>query len=242
MSYILDALKKAEHERAIGQVPGIGSAHEPALSHAPRRWLWVLLVVLVLNVLLLAVLLWPDRGRSPDSQPVAETAVPPAAAPVPEPYRPAPVSAQATSVPAGVSERMPAGRPVEAAVPPPPVSLRPLPPLPEPAAPDVVETSANVTAGAVQGASARPHATAGNDNNNLPVWPQISGRLLSELNDSLHLDVHVYADDPGERFVLINMRKYHIGQRLQEGPVVDDITPDSVILSFHGQRFRMLSQ
>jgi len=86
-----------------------------------------------------------------------------------------------------------------------------------------------------------PAASAG-VNNNLPVWPQISSQLLSELSGSLHLDVHVYSHDPAERFVLINMRKYRTGEKLQEGPVVDDITPDSVILSLHGQRFRMQSQ
>jgi len=71
MSYILDALKKAEHERVIGQVPGIGSEHEPATRSGPGRWIWLLLSVLLVNAVLLAVLLWPDASSTPTVDAVA---------------------------------------------------------------------------------------------------------------------------------------------------------------------------
>ncbi len=53
----------------------------------------------------------------------------------------------------------------------------------------------------------------------------------------LHLDVHVYATNPSDRFVYINMRKYHEGATLQEGPVLERIRRDGVILNFQGLRF-----
>jgi general secretion pathway protein B len=53
----------------------------------------------------------------------------------------------------------------------------------------------------------------------------------------LHLDVHVYATKPGERFVYINMRKYHEGATLVEGPVIERIRRDGVVLNFQGVRF-----
>ncbi|MFQ5645147.1 MAG: hypothetical protein ACE5FQ_15835, partial [Thiogranum sp.] len=63
MSYILEALKKAELQRDIGQVPGIGSEHEKPPRQVSGKWLTVVAVFLVLNLVLLAWLLWPDAGR-----------------------------------------------------------------------------------------------------------------------------------------------------------------------------------
>jgi general secretion pathway protein B len=53
----------------------------------------------------------------------------------------------------------------------------------------------------------------------------------------LHLDVHVYATKPADRFVYINMRKYHEGNTLQEGPIVERIRRDGVVLNYQGLRF-----
>lgn len=53
----------------------------------------------------------------------------------------------------------------------------------------------------------------------------------------LHLDIHVYSDDPAERFVFINMVKHREQSQLDEGPVVTEITPDGVILEHQGTTF-----
>lgn len=53
----------------------------------------------------------------------------------------------------------------------------------------------------------------------------------------LHLDIHVYSDEPSERFVFINMVKHREQSRLEEGPVVREITPDGVILEHQGTTF-----
>ena len=53
----------------------------------------------------------------------------------------------------------------------------------------------------------------------------------------LHLDIHVYSDDPAERFVFINMTKHREQSTLDEGPVVVEITPDGVILEHQGTTF-----
>ena len=63
-------------------------------------------------------------------------------------------------------------------------------------------------------------------------------RLAGELQVSeLHLDIHVYSDDPAERFVFINMEKHREQSRLDEGPVVSEITPDGVVLEHQGRQF-----
>ena len=58
----------------------------------------------------------------------------------------------------------------------------------------------------------------------------------------MHLDVHVYATKPSERFVYINMRKYREGDTLAEGPVLERIRRDGVVLSYQGLRFLLPRQ
>jgi general secretion pathway protein B len=53
----------------------------------------------------------------------------------------------------------------------------------------------------------------------------------------LHLDIHVYSEVPGERFVFINTNKHRERSQLPEGPVVREITPAGVILDYQGQTF-----
>jgi general secretion pathway protein B len=53
----------------------------------------------------------------------------------------------------------------------------------------------------------------------------------------LHLDIHVYSEDPAERFVFVNMVRHREKSRLAEGPVVQEITPEGVVLDYRGTRF-----
>jgi general secretion pathway protein B len=71
------------------------------------------------------------------------------------------------------------------------------------------------------------------------VLPSISEINLAgdQALPDLHLDVHVYATKPTERFVYINMRKYREGATLAEGPRVERIRRDGVVLSYRGLRF-----
>lgn len=56
---------------------------------------------------------------------------------------------------------------------------------------------------------------------------------------ALHLDLHVYANAPAQRFIFVNSRKYREGDTMQEGPQVEQITPDGAVLSFRGSRFKL---
>ena len=53
----------------------------------------------------------------------------------------------------------------------------------------------------------------------------------------LHLDIHVYSDVPEDRFVFINMSKHREASQLGEGPVVEKITPEGVVLEYRGTSF-----
>lgn len=54
---------------------------------------------------------------------------------------------------------------------------------------------------------------------------------------ALHVDIHVFAESPEDRFVFINMNKQVEGSRLAEGPVVEEITTDGVVLNYNGTSF-----
>jgi general secretion pathway protein B len=75
----------------------------------------------------------------------------------------------------------------------------------------------------------------------LPTISEISLSGAQALPD-LHLDVHVYATKPAERFVYINNRKYHEGAKLQEGPTIERIRRDGVVLNYQGIRFLLSRQ
>jgi Type II secretion system protein B len=47
----------------------------------------------------------------------------------------------------------------------------------------------------------------------------------------------MYAPQPQDRFVMINMHKLREGDSLPEGVHVNSITPDGAVLSFNGQTF-----
>ena len=118
--------------------------------------------------------------------------------------------------------------------------VSPSPPAPLPAA----RSAAAVAAPAPLPAPPRrpPARPAPAPARSLPVWPQIPTALFNRLQGGLQLDVHVYDRQPGRRFVLLNLHKYREGERLREGPLLEEITPDGVILSFQGERFRVLAQ
>lgn len=296
MSYILDALKKAEKQREIGQVPGIDSVHDVGGRGPRQRWPWVLAAILALNAVIIGALFWPDRQgvedrrRSADSAP-GVTVAPRPAAPAAEPghrqapaqtvpavddggHAPSAVAGPGPVMPGSAGEPMP-GRPTpapgsDAAVarssPPetgaptptaaPDVTTRPLKPLPLPQAPVAAgppgraQQPAQDPAAAAPRARVQPQATAvavtpptpaaaAPAGGRLPVWPLVDDDLYRKVNGDLDVNVHVFSKIPGDRFVFLNMKIYREGDQLLEGPRLEEITQDGVILSLGGERFRV---
>lgn len=88
-------------------------------------------------------------------------------------------------------------------------------------------------------AAAAPRSAA--TRNSVPTLEQLRlGGAISVAE--LHLDIHVFSEDPAARFVFINMDKHREGSRIDEGPVVQEITPDGVILEYQGQEFLLPRQ
>ncbi|MCI0668339.1 MAG: general secretion pathway protein GspB [Methylococcaceae bacterium] len=56
---------------------------------------------------------------------------------------------------------------------------------------------------------------------------------------SLNINVFVYSEVPEERFVIINMTKYLAGQKIDSGPQILEIRPDSLVLEYLGRKFKI---
>ena len=214
MSFILDALRKSETERQRQSAPGLVDAGFRPPVRRRGIWLPVLVVVLVANLVLMGVF-WLRR----EARPAAESPAAPTIAVAPEPGAPAPVGGSLAAA-AGVST--PADSEYEAtadmpAVETPPVTETLPPPAASPAAAGPAPASRFVT-------DALPSADQLMADGAIPMA-------------SLHLDIHVFSTTPAERFVFINMRKYGEGAQLPEGPKIEEITRDGVVLSQAGQRF-----
>jgi general secretion pathway protein B len=87
---------------------------------------------------------------------------------------------------------------------------------------------------AVEPDTAPGSGSSGSTAQDLPLYQQI---VTSAGLPDLHLDLHVYADRPQDRFVMINMHRLGEGDSLPSGAQVEAIRPDGVVMTYHGTRF-----
>jgi general secretion pathway protein B len=215
MSFILDALKKSEIERQRQSMPGLMDA--PTSLRRGRLPLWAIILGLLLAVNIVVLIIVLMRNGAP---PVASISG----------HDSSPANAKSPAVEEHFS---PLGQaPVYA------------PEIPVPPA----ETSASSeSAGHAIAQRAAPHTLHRPDPVLIDEEAADNDEVLPSINEinltgaqalpEMHLDVHVYATKPSDRFVFINMRKYHEGNTLQEGPVLERIRRDGVVLNYQGVRF-----
>ena len=102
---------------------------------------------------------------------------------------------------------------------------------PIPAA-DIVDVSPqNATPAPVAAPSAAARITESH-----ATFNDLRAQGILQLPD-MHLDIHVYSSKPENRFVFVNMSKYKERATLDEGPVIQEITPDGVVLEHLGTKF-----
>jgi general secretion pathway protein B len=270
MSFILDALKKSEVERQRQSVPGlmdIGPA--PRRARFPL-WAIALAALLAVNLAVLIVVL--ARGGLPGltsrragaasaSSGAVSESVPGSSgssgSPGPRPGAqalpaPPPAGAQApyavpgdTAAPAASTATAadPHFSPMDAAT---PVYAPEIPAESGPTAPSgAAGQSSRATSPEAPAPRGRdPTLVSGGDKSDQEVLPTISELDLTGANalPELHLDVHVYATRPAERFVYINMQKYREGSTIAEGPLLERIRRDGVVLDYRGLRFLLPRQ
>ncbi len=240
MSFILDALKKSENERQRQAGPALASAPSGGQEESSGLWLTILVVAMAVVIGILAVMLLrggtsePPRA-STEQMPAATARVSdlPPAATTPAADETVQNRDAGTQAPVAASER----------------NLRSL--RDEVATGTTAETSTApvVNPGAApnqpRATTTRPTAVAtttavpanrSNDVSRLPTARDLilQGRLSGP---PLHLDLHIYSDDPARRAVFVNGDKYREGDQIGNGPRVDEIVPEGVVLDDGFQLF-----
>lgn len=249
MSFILDALKKSETDRQRQVSPALFEVKvaQPRQKFPP--WAIGLGILLGVNALVLGWLLLRPAS-APDAAQPAPAASAPAAAANGAPSTPTGPTSPATqnhagtmvTLPATVTVTIPSGAGVNVTTRNEPGMVAPSvePPLyEEPLLSDrypVVPPDYNPRDYQPAISLAQAEAAA-ESRGNVPSRDEVLARGAS-LPD-LRLDLHVYHDDPAQRFVFINMRKLREGESLPEGVRVDEITPRGARLSYRGTQFAL---
>jgi|GEM_PF-4334820 len=73
---------------------------------------------------------------------------------------------------------------------------------------------------------------------NIPMLQQLSADFREQL-PQLKINVYVYAENADKAFVIINMRKFQIGDSIEHNLKLVDIGVDSITLSKDGKQFRV---
>ncbi len=218
MSYILDALRKAERERKLGRVPGI-DLNRVAMqtSRTKSRWPVWLAAGLMLNALVLgAWYLYQTDTFALRSDPAEVVSA------IPEP----PIR---NSPEAEIAAVAPPAEPL------PPVASSP---------PEVESDASQAIQAKHRAAKPAPAPAPKPAPKTVTRRPPKPAPLLADMPPSyrmevppLDLSVHVYSDTPRKRFVFINGKQYREGQRTSEGPSVEQIQLQGVVLRYKGERF-----
>ena len=212
MSYILDALKKAQAERQLGNAPTI-HAPPPVYAAQPtgggRTPLYVGLGLAVLGLAAAAVFLL--RQPAP-VVPVAVAPAPVAVPPVAVPAAPVPVAPVPMPEPVKVRET--------------PVKPKPAPaPLPKAEAPPRVAPVVT---------EAPPPAVDDNVGP-LAALPEAVQRDIPKVA----FGGYIYSPNPAERLLLVDKMLRREGEEVAPGLVLERLLPKAAIMNYRGYRYRV---
>jgi general secretion pathway protein B len=237
MSYILEALKKAQAERQLGSAPTIHAPQVvPAAASATTAGRRPLLIGLGAGALVVAagaLFVWrqapaPAPQAAAPRAPLAEPARAPDGLAVSAP--PVPARAPATARAAG-----PAAEPAVAAAPPAPVrpaaAPRAVPPPPVPAASAPVASPAPAPSAPVATRVSAPE-------DGLPY--------LQQLPDAQQRDIprvtfggYMYSSNPADRLLLVDKALRHEGEEVAPGLVLEKLLPKAAVMNYRGTRYRV---
>ena len=217
MSYILEALKKAQAERQLGSAPTIHAmpiqAAPVATSASARTPLWIAAAVAATLAAVAAVMWW----RGPEPVAPAVLAVPPIVAE--PPIAVAPV-APPVALPVPQAPLTPPPRVVQAA----PVK-KPTVATPLPAAPVVA-------------AEPEPVLQAAALEENLPFLSQLPEPQRSEA-PKVSFGGYMYSKNPADRMLIVDKVLRREGEEVAPGLILEQLQSKAAVMNYRGTRYRM---
>ena len=211
MSYILEALKKAQAERQLGSAPTIHAPHvapaAPAGAAASRKPLVVGLAGGAIVVAAGALFMW-----RPAPAPVPGPVPQPVAAPAPVPAARAPDTLAFSAPPAPTRVAAPA---------------RPAPARPAPAAP------------AAPAAPVAPPAVARTaPEDSLPFLQQLPEARQRDI-PRVAFGGYMYSSNPADRLLIVDKALRHEGEEVAPGLVLEKLLPRAAVMNYRGTRYRV---
>jgi general secretion pathway protein B len=239
MSYILDALKKADAERArdAAVVPDLHAQSDAGASRLPSHGIagrglgWA-----AATLVILAALTWWRMGAAPDA-PDAPAAPAVSVAPVaPLPPQPPATRLAEPAPPAVIAPAPAAPAPLPAATATAPAAAVVVAP-PAPPAPPAARAAAPPRAAALPArapVAAAPAASAAR----VPLLAELPADVRAQL-PTLAVGGSVYSTHAASRMVILSGQVFREGDKPADGLVVEQIGLKSTVLSFRGQRFEL---
>lgn len=223
MSYILDALRRADAERERGEVPGLQSQQhamldDDAATPGSRTLVWT---IAALTLALVLALGWNFIGGEP-----------PRPAPVVEAPRPAVIAVAPIAAPAPVVVP-PAATPLP--VPAPAIAVAPSPTRTASRPVEARRAVQRVLPADAAAAASGPPAAA-----DTRIYAQ------SELPDTIRRELPKvtiggasYSGDKASRMVIINGQVFHEGDAIANGLVLQQIKLKAAVLAYKGWRYQI---
>jgi general secretion pathway protein B len=251
MSYILDALKKAERERDVKQVPTLMAAHLPGTKYSRRSWVILGALAICAGTAIWLLLLLQRTMNAPKPSPMAGE------------YSPVPKEPNSSLSGATASSAMPAKPeiPSEREAGPETVAPRAI----VPAVPRNIPAAKTIDSERLQqmtewmAAASRQREDDSEDNpppemmNGIQPLARTPGRTakaemsaaekstdkpapLKEALNEMTLSILLYDEDKAGRMVFINGRKYVEGDLVESAYLLENITLEGAVLSYKGER------
>jgi len=249
MSYILDALKKAERERGIARMPTLATIHE--LRKVRRHYPWIITGAIVLSA---AAIIWfylpssktatkpqiltqtgteSNGGIALPSTETGETSVP-VKAPQPTIETPEAEPLIPTAISPPSKPELPAYEVVTSK------SAESESEASDSGEAEVVSQETDQDSSIFEDSFAEELLEGDDSDANAPELDQnpteAKPASFREAADRMILNIHVYSESKEERMVFIDGRKYLEGDYVDGQYLLEEITPEGAVLSHKGEK------
>lgn len=251
MSYILDALKKAERERDIQRVPTVMAEHEPVVKNRKSRWAVLGALVICVGAIIWFILFLQRTMNSPAPSPTAGVYSRGTGKLETQPGTSTSSAAPAAKSEAS-SEKTAGSRPIV------PRAIVPAVPRDFPA-PNTIDAARLRQMAEIMAAAAKRDDEDSEDNPPSEVMERPPARIptpmratkteapaaqgakeksgsLKEALNEMTLNILMYDENKADRMVFINGRKYVEGDYVEDIYLLESITLDGANLKYRGER------